>query len=80
MSIEAQVVYIIATQLDLSTGEINLSDSIIDDLKADSLAKVELSMAFEEEFNIEIPDEEIEGIITVRDVIDYITAHSHQNK
>jgi acyl carrier protein len=49
--------------------------SFIDDLGADSLDTVELVMAFEEEFNIEIPDDDAEGIATVQDAIDYIKAN-----
>lgn len=79
-SIEERVISIIADQLDLSEDEIKLSDYIIDDLKADSLAIVELSMAFEEEFNIELPEEEAERIVTVRDILDYVTAHTHEDE
>ena len=53
-----------------------LEASFIDDLGADSLDTVELVMAFEEEFEIEIPDEEAESIRTVKNAVDYINSHS----
>ena len=52
------------------------SSSFIDDLGADSLDTVELVMAFEEEFSVEIPDDAAEKILTVQDAIDYISKHS----
>ena len=51
------------------------SSSFIDDLNADSLDTVELVMAFEEEFSVEIPDDAAEKILTVQDAIDYISKH-----
>ena len=56
-------------------SEITSDASFIDDLGADSLDTVELVMAFEEEFDIEIPDEEAEKIRTVRDVLNYLNKH-----
>ena len=56
--------------------EVKLEASFIDDLGADSLDTVELVMAFEEEFEIEIPDEEAEGIQTVKNAVDYINSNS----
>ena len=56
--------------------EVKLEASFIDDLGADSLDTVELVMAFEEEFEIEIPDEEAEGIQTVKNAVDYINNNS----
>ncbi len=62
----------VAEQLGVETDEITLESSFIDDLGADSLDIVELLMALEEEFDIEIPDEEAEKLTTVGDVVDYI--------
>ncbi|GAQ26295.1 MULTISPECIES: acyl carrier protein [Tepidanaerobacter] len=67
---------IIADQLGVDEDEIVPEASFIDDLGADSLDIVELIMAFEEEFDIEIPDEDAEKIKTVQDVIDYIKNYS----
>jgi acyl carrier protein len=66
---------IIVEQLGVEEDEVSPEASFIDDLGADSLDTVELVMAFEEEFNIEIPDEDAEGISTVQDAIDYIKAN-----
>ena len=71
-SIEQRVKDIIVEQLGVEEDEVSAEASFIDDLGADSLDTVELVMAFEEEFNIEIPDEDAEGISTVQDAIDYI--------
>ncbi|BAI79665.1 acyl carrier protein ACP [Deferribacter desulfuricans SSM1] len=73
--IEAKVKKIIAEQLNIEEDEIKPESSFVDDLGADSLDTVELIMAFEEEFGMEIPDEEAEKIKTVQDAIDYIKAH-----
>ena len=67
---------IIVEQLGVEAGEVTLESRFIDDLGADSLDIVELIMALEEEFDMEIPDEEAEKISTVGDVVDYIKAHS----
>ncbi|HCQ89338.1 MULTISPECIES: acyl carrier protein [unclassified Clostridium] len=64
----------IAEQLSIEEDEIKMESSFIDDLGADSLDIVELIMALEEEFDIEIPDEEAEKISTVGDVVEYIKA------
>lgn len=72
MAIEDRVKEIIVEQLGVDSEEVTPEASFIDDLGADSLDTVELVMAFEEEFNIEIPDEEAEKILTVKDAIDYI--------
>ena len=74
-SIEQRVKEIIVEQLGVEEEEVSPEASFIDDLGADSLDTVELVMAFEEEFNIEIPDEDAEGITTVQDAIDYIKAN-----
>lgn len=72
MAIEDRVKEIIVEQLGVDSEEVTPEASFIDDLGADSLDTVELVMAFEEEFNIEIPDEEAEKILTVKDAIEYI--------
>ena len=74
-SIEERIKEIIVEQLGVDEDEVGAEASFIDDLGADSLDTVELVMAFEEEFNIEIPDEDAEGITTVQDAIDYIKAN-----
>jgi acyl carrier protein len=66
---------IIVAQLNVDAEDINLKSSFLDDLGADSLDIVELIMAFEEEFDIEIPDEDAEKIAYVGDVVDYIDKH-----
>jgi acyl carrier protein len=71
-SVEARVKEIIAEQLGVEIDEVTSEASFVDDLGADSLDTVELVMAFEEEFSIEIPDEEAEKIVTVNAAIDYI--------
>ncbi|MGI6372803.1 MAG: acyl carrier protein [Caldicoprobacterales bacterium] len=67
---------IIVEQLGVEPDIVTMEASFIDDLDADSLDIVELIMALEEEFDMEIPDEEAEKISTVGDVIDYIKSHS----
>lgn len=66
---------IIVEQLGVVEGDINLDSSFVDDLGADSLDVVELIMALEEEFDIEIPDEDAEKVVSVQDVVDYIKDH-----
>ena len=73
--IESEVKRIIKEQLDVDDKDIKLEATFIDDLGADSLDTVELVMRFEEEFGIEIPDEEAEKIQSVRDAIAYIDEH-----
>ena len=63
---------IVVEQLGVEADEVSIESTFIDDLGADSLDIVELIMAFEEEFNIEIPDEAAEKIKTVQDVVNYI--------
>ena len=63
---------IIAEQLGVSLDNITPEASMIDDLGADSLDMVELIMAFSDEFNIDIPDDAAEGIVTVSDVVEYL--------
>ncbi len=72
--IEAKVTKIVSDQLNVDETEINPDSSFVDDLGADSLDTVELVMAFEEEFGIEIPDDDAEKIQTVQNAIDYIAA------
>ena len=71
-STEDRVRRIVCEQLGVGEEEVTLSASFIDDLGADSFDTVELVMAFEEEFEIEIPDEEAEKIATVEDAVSYI--------
>jgi len=63
---------IVVDQLGVDADDVNIDSTFIDDLGADSLDIVELIMAFEEEFNVEIPDEIAEKIKTVKDTVDYI--------
>lgn len=72
MSTFDQVKKIVVEQLGAEPDEVQMSSTFVDDLGADSLDIVELIMAFEEEFNIEIPDEKAEKIKTVEDVVKYI--------
>jgi acyl carrier protein len=76
MSVEKKVKEIVAEQLGKDAKEVTNEASFIDDLGADSLDIVELVMAMEDEFGIEIPDEEAEKIKTVKDVIEYIKANA----
>lgn len=76
-NIEQRVKKIVAEQLGVNEAEVKNDSSFVDDLGADSLDTVELVMALEEEFNLEIPDEEAEKITNVQQAIDYITAHSN---
>ncbi len=78
MSNEKKIKQIIAEQLGLNEDEIIMESSLIDDLGADSLDIVELVMAMEEEFEMEIPDEDAEKIATVKDVIDYVKKRTQE--
>ncbi|KAJ51532.1 acyl carrier protein [Clostridium tetanomorphum] len=69
---------IISEQLGVDPEEITMEASFIDDLGADSLDIVELIMALETEFDLEIPDEDAEKISTVGDVVEYIKAHTEE--
>ena len=75
-NIEQRVKKIIAEQLGVNEAEIKNESSFVDDLGADSLDTVELVMAFEEEFGIEIPDEDAEKITRVKEAVEYIESHS----
>jgi len=70
--VEEKVKEIIAKQLGVDVAQVTPDASFVEDLGADSLDTVELVMAFEEEFNIEIPDEDAEKISKVKDAIEYI--------
>ena len=76
MSIEDRVKKVVCEQLGVTEEEVKSEASFVEDLGADSLDTVELVMSFEEEFELEIPDEEAEGIATVKNAIDYITTNS----
>ncbi|HXI02792.1 MAG TPA: acyl carrier protein [Candidatus Saccharimonadales bacterium] len=75
MNVEEKVKSIIMEQLGVEEEEVTAAASFADDLGADSLDQVELVMALEEEFNIEISDEEAEKIKTVQDAVTYIQSH-----
>jgi len=75
-TIERKVKEIISNQLEVSEEQLNTQASFIDDLKADSLAVVELVLALEQEFKINIPEEDTEKIKTVGDAITYIKTHA----
>ncbi len=70
--IQSKVIAIIVEQLGIEEADIKEESNFIDDLGADSLDTVELVMAFEEEFDLEIPDEEAEKITTVKEAIDHV--------
>jgi acyl carrier protein len=74
-TVEKRVIEIIVEQLKVSPEEVTLEASFIDDLGADSLDLVELIMAMEEEFGLEISDEDAEKIQTVQDAVHYISEH-----
>ncbi len=74
-NIEARVKKIIIEQLGVKEEQVTNEASFVEDLGADSLDTVELVMALEEEFELEIPDEDAEKITTVQQAIDYISAH-----
>ena len=74
-TVDRRVIEIIVEQLGVSEEEVTMEASFIEDLGADSLDLVELIMAMEEEFGIEISDEDAEKIQTVQDVVNYINEH-----
>ena len=74
--IETKVKEIICSQLEVTVDKLVPSASFVDDLKADSLAVVELVLALEQEFKLEIPEEDTESIKTVGDAIGYIKSHA----
>ncbi|RUM41662.1 MAG: acyl carrier protein [Desulfobulbus sp.] len=73
MAVEDKMVDIIVEQLSVDKAKVVTGASFVDDLGADSLDLVELIMAMEEEFDVEIPDEEAEKIATVQDAIDFVS-------
>ena len=78
--IATRVKKIVVEHLGVDESKVTEGASFIDDLGADSLDTVELVMAFEEEFGIEIPDEDAEKITRVKEAIDYIEAHAKSKK
>ena len=76
MSVEERVKSIIVEQLGVDAEEVNSEASFVEDLGADSLDTVELIMAFEEEFGVEISDEDAEKIRRVKDAVEYIDKHA----
>ncbi len=74
MSVAEKVKQIIVEQLGVDENQVDPTASFVDDLGADSLDIVELVMAFEEAFDLDIPDDEAEKIKTVKDAVDYIEA------
>jgi acyl carrier protein len=79
-SVQDRVKQIIVEQLGVDEAEVTPSASFVDDLGADSLDTVELVMAFEEAFDLEIPDEDAEKIRTVQDAYNYIEQHGKGGK
>jgi acyl carrier protein len=79
-AVAEKVKQIVVEQLGVDESEVTMNASFVDDLGADSLDRVELVMAFEEAFDMEIPDEDAEKINTVQDAIDYIEKHSKVSK
>ena len=77
-SVQARVKEIVCEQLGVSADEVTPEASFIEDLGADSLDIVELVMAFEEEFSVEVPDEDAEKLQTVGDVVKYIEEKSNK--
>lgn len=75
-SIETKIIQIIAEQLSLREDDIKADARFVEDLGADSLDIVELIMEMEEEFDIEIPDDDVEKMFAVQDVIDYVVTHT----
>jgi acyl carrier protein len=76
MSVEDKLKKVIADKLSVDLEEVVEGASFVDDLGADSLDLVELIMSMEEEFDVEIPDDDAEKMVTVKDAIDYLHAHS----
>jgi len=75
MNIQATIISLTAKQLGIGEDEISLDSNFMDDLGADSLDTVELVMLMEDEFGIEIPDDEVETMYTVKEMLNYITMH-----
>ena len=79
-AVEEKVKQIIVDQLGVEVADVTPAASFVDDLGADSLDRVELVMALEETFDIEIPDEDAEKIITVQNAVDYIQKNAKSVK
>ena len=79
-SVAERVIDIVAEQLGVDREKIQPETSFVNDLGADSLDTVELVMAFEEEFGIEIPDEDAEKITRVKEAVEYIESHAKSKK
>ena len=79
-SIQDRVHKIVSEQLGVGEADLKSEASFVDDLGADSLDTVELVMALEEEFGIEIPDDEAEKITTIQQAIDYIKSHTTEEQ
>ena len=73
MSIQSKIISLTATQLGIGEDAVSLDSNFMDDLGADSLDTIELVMNIEEEFGIEIPDNEVEEMHTVKSVLNYVT-------
>ena len=80
MTVENKIKRIIAEELGFKENEVTEDKSIISNLGADSLDVVELTMAIEENFGIEIPDEDVEKLETVKDIIDYVAKTQRVDK
>ena len=80
MAVADKVKSIIVEQLGVDDEEVTVDASFVDDLGADSLDTVELVMALEEEFGLEIPDEDAEKITRVKDATEYVEAHAKAKK
>ena len=80
MSVEGRVKELIVEQLGVEPAQVTERAKFVDDLGADSLDTVELVMALEEEFSIEIPDEDAEKIASVADAVGYISEHAEKTK
>ena len=75
-AISIRVHTIIGEQLEVNTNELVPEANLLDDLGADSLDVVELAMALEDEFGLQVPDDDLENIRTVQDIVDYVSKHA----